>query len=58
MSNLLRSTYDCSEYAAGAREGKLKNEQAKTVGGRKLLAQLRSLSDAEFRKQVLDLLNN
>lgn len=50
MSNLLRSTYDCSEYAAGAREGKLKNEQAKTVGGRKLLAQLRSLSPYPFRR--------
>ncbi len=45
-----------------AREGKLKSEQAKTVGGRKILHQLRSipptLSDAEFRKKVLDLLNN
>jgi len=30
MSNLLRSTDDCSEYAAGAREGKLKSEQTKT----------------------------
>jgi len=61
MSNLLRSAYGCPECAAEAREGKLKSEQAKTVGGRKILHQLRSLpptlSDAEFRQKVMELLD-
>lgn len=61
-SLLTTDGYGCPECAAEAREGKLKSEQAKTVGGRKVLHQLRSLpptlSDAEFRKQVLELLNN